>query len=136
MGMFWRITQGNYHPDHTITLCERKGTLSADWPFVWRWAQYHYLIEIKQERHKNGYYLFAASEKDGTLRYHSLIRTRYAMVTVGPEQKDFWAETRDREVLSVVYTGLRRAGFLVRNKDQAPKSVLKKHTDSEEITWT
>lgn len=136
MGMLWRITQGNYCPKETITLREKTGTLSADWPFVWRIAQYHCLLEIKDRRYERGCYLFSSTTADGTLRFHSLIHTKYIMVSVGPETKRFWVETRGREVLPLVYTGLRRAGLLVRKKDGAPKTVLKKQVEGEGVTWT
>ena len=136
MGMLWRITQGSYCPKETIMLCEKNGTLSADWPFIWRIAQYRLLLEIKDKRYERGCYLFSNSKKDGTLRFHSLIHTKYIMATVGPEAKRYWVETREREILPLIYTGLRRAGLLVRNKDDVPLSVLNSQTNGEQITWT
>ena len=93
MGVFWRITQGNYVPVETLILKETTGTLSGAWPFLWRFGQYYYLLELQDGRYAKGYYVFTHSEEDRTLRFHCLSHTRFLMVRVGPEPKRVWVET-------------------------------------------
>lgn len=136
MGIFWRITQGGYQPSQTLTLREPKGTFSEDWPFLWRLGQYHYLLEVQDTRYQKGYYIYSHSLKDGTLRFHRLSHTPYVTVSVGPELKQFWIETREKEILSIVYTGVRLAGPFVWPRDGVSRRFFKNHTKSNDITWT
>lgn len=135
MGIFWRITSNVYRSSHVLDLQEPKGTISGEWPFLWRLGQYKYLLEVKDLNYRHGFYLYSYSEKDKTLRFHNKIHTQFVVVSVGPEKIQYWAEGRGRESLPLVFTGIKMAGPLVRKADAVKKSFLKHHVIEDNVTW-
>lgn len=124
MGLIWKNRSHAHIPPHALVLQEAVGTISSKWPILAYFGQYWCLLKVLTASPTQPYYIYRSTDGTTVKRYHFLVRTPHALVQVGPEKTYFWAETRTHQPLAMTYTGIKKAGILVRRKLSNTKKDL------------
>ncbi len=127
MGLIWKNRSHAYIPQHALVLQEPVGTISNKWPILAYFGQYWCLLKTVTEKATQPYYIYRSTDGQKVQRYHFLVRTPHALVQVGPERTYFWAETRTHQPLMMTYTGIKKAGVLVRKKVSNTRKELNRY---------